>query len=226
MMVKKIMLLAISSLLAMSMMQAFSGGAEATTLVRYNGIYLETDIGYADVDWRNYALGITNFTSAASPTSNTMGGFSVSGVGGYQFDEFWSLEGGWFYLPEVSGTVNNVSAIARGWFVYGAAKLTMPIHPDIYVFGKFGAAVRYTYLSATSALTHLLTGQVLPVSAYYWTPLFAVGIQYYFTWNWSVNAQYLRVPGYQRFISAASTNNLNVPAINLLTVGLGVKIGI
>lgn len=224
---KKLFTIIVTLITSTFIITAIAGGPDIDDIPpSFDGLFFEVNIGYAHVDWRHYGLGITNFTSVASPTSNTVGGISFGAVGGYQFDEFWSLEGGWYYLPRVSGTTNNVSAIARGWFTYGALKLSMPVHPDIYVFGKFGAAVRYTRLSARAALNHTLTGQVLPISAHYWAPVFAVGMQYYLSWNWSINVQYLRLPGYQRLVSAASTNRLNVPAVNLITAGLSVKFAV
>lgn len=231
--VKSLMTFLAATASAMSMTVAQAGGVEYFA-PRYAGIYLEANLGYAHLDWRDYALGIPNFGGAFSTDiSNTVGGFSAGADLGYQFNEYWSLEGGWYYLPQVHGTVPTVpgvgpfiQATAQAWFAYVAAKLLVPIYHGTYIFGKFGTAYRRTRLTANMALSHTVTGQPLPITGRYWAPFFAVGIQYYITWNWSINAQYMRLPGYNRFVAATTTNRVNVPAADIITAGVAYKFAV
>jgi len=189
----------------------------------FSGGYIDTNLGYAHIDWRNYAIRMNNFTAAASPTANTRGGVSVGVDGGYQWNHLWAIEAAWYYLPYVSGTWNGVPATAHAWLFYAATKLSIAIHESTYLFGKWGAAVRNTHLSANGTLTQSTTGQPLPISAYYWAPLFGVGLQYFITRNWSINIQYLFMAGYDHAIAATARGRLNVPDLNLLSIGLGFK---
>jgi len=209
---------------------AMAGGQEVI-LPTYSGIYLEVNLGYAHIDWRNYALGIPNFGGPLSTSiSNTLGGFSAGANIGYQFNEYWAFEAGWYYLPKVRGTTPTPPSVspfvdvkATAWFAYFAGKLMLPIYQDTYIFAKIGGAYRETRLSADAAFLNPVTGQPLPIRGRYWVPLFGAGIQYYITPNWSLNAQYVRIPGYQRAIAATTRNRLNVPAANILTAGVGYK---
>lgn len=230
MLVRRFTILSAVILTSLSAAVAMAGGPEYAP-PNYSGIYLEVNLGYAHIDCRNYALGIPNFGGQFSTgLSNTLGGFSVGPDIGYQFNEYWSLEAGWYYLPEVRGTAPVVVSVgpfiadkATAWFAYLAGKLMIPIYTDTYIFAKVGGAYRQTRLTANAAAVNPVTGQSLPITGRYWTPLFGAGIQYYITPNWSINAQYLYVPGYQRFIPATRNNRLNVPSASIILAGVGYK---
>src|SRR5690606_2443595 len=132
-------------------------------------------------------------------------------------------------LPKVTGSlggtfqgidVPNSSFSISGGLAYAAFKGTAPIYDNTYIFGKLGAA--YTYNTAStggagfpsSSLNGSLTNQ-----SNFWNPMFAAGIQYYFTPNWSVNVQYAYIPGYTR----ASSSRFIAPESQLVTAGLGYK---
>lgn len=205
---------------------AFAGGPEPLMPPepKYSGIYIDLNIGYANTDWRNYGLSPPNFTGDGTNLYQTLGGFTFGGDLGYQFNQFWNIEAGWFYVPLVRGTFDGVQASAQGGFGYGAGKISVPIIHDFYFFGKFGIAYRYTRLYASAP--QFFIGQSLPINGRYWAPLFGLGVQYYFEWAWSINVEYLRVPGYETIISEGTSNRLNTPPMNVITVGIGYKLAI
>ena len=199
-----------------------AGGPEITQPI-YSGIYLEGDLGYAGIDWRNFALAPANFTAAASPSTNTVGGFSYGFDLGYEFNQYFSLEIGWLDLPIVRGTVTGIAATAVAGSAYGDGKFTLPIFKDtLYFFSKVGTIYRYTRLTANAPV--FVGDTLIPINGRYWTVLFAVGCQYYFIKSWSVHVQYTRAPGYYLTVPAFTTTRLDVPPANIVTVGIGYKI--
>lgn len=201
---------------------AQAGGVEPPQPI-YSGIYLEGDIGYAGVNWHNYAFAPPNFGSfGSSGTINTFGGFTFGSDLGYQFNQFIALEVGWFYIPTVRGTFDDITMTAKGGVAYGDGKLSVPVYSDtLYLFAKAGAAYRYTRLTSNSPV--FFNGTLIPINGNYWSAIFGAGVQYYFYGQGSVHMEYLRVGGYETIITPPTINRLNVPQANVLLVGIGYK---
>lgn len=191
---------------------ALAGGPDYTPAPSYAGIYVEGNIGYAIRNWLQDPLTPIAILSSISSTSNGRGGFAGGVDIGYQFNQYFSVEGGWVYLPRAKSTVNNAGSVKiNSGIAYGAIKLTAPIYENTYVFGKLGAGYVYNRLSGSlSSATS---------SSNYWNPLWAAGVQYYFNQNLSINLQYMNVAGYHR----SSDSNFASPDTHLFTVGLGYK---
>jgi opacity protein-like surface antigen len=221
---RKIISWILASILMMSITAVMAGGPEVTPPI-YSGIYLEGDVGYASIDWRDFGLGPAIFFGGTGSTNtiNTQGGFTYGFDLGYEFeDRYFSLEIGWLDLPIARGTQAGVAATAVDGSVYGDAKFSIPVFSDtLYLFSKVGAVYRYTRLTANT--TTVFDGTQLPINGRFWTVLFAVGTQYYFLPNWSVHVQYIREPGYYNSIPPFTTILLNVPPANIVTAGIGYK---
>lgn len=210
----------ITGLTSLSMAAVFAGGPEYAPMPTYAGVYLEGNAGYTTRNWTqdtSTTYGISNLVNTLTSPSNMTGGFTGGADIGYQFNEYWALEGGWFYLPTVKGTINTVSSRVNNGLVYIAVKGNLPVYENTYIFGKLGGGYTYNNLKGT---TFLSTDRSVNVThSQYWNPIFAVGIQYYFTPNWSANFQYLYNPGYHN----SSSQDFFAPVANMFTAGIGYK---
>ncbi len=217
--IKKRILLAIASVACLATSVVYAGGAEPVDVVpapmpgdmRY--LYLEINPGWADSGWRD----INGFAFPFAPqSSNNSSGFTFGLDGGFMFTRYIGLELGGYVLPTANGPgsglfpfgVGNLSV--NSWFAYAGGKLAAPIFENFEVFGKVAGAYRnfnYQGPAAPAARNNS-----------YWTPLFGAGAQY--GWNsFTVDAQYLRVPGYRE----ATPITRRAPAANLYTLGIGYR---
>lgn len=199
---------------------AVAGGPEYVSAQSYAGVYAEDNVGYVYRPWRSDVTtvpGTPRNSDVLSSSSSGNGGFAFGGDLGYQLNQYFSVEGGWFYLPKAKFTVNPTAFKIKGGIAYAALKAMASIYEDAYVFGKLGMA--YTYNQSSAAFLSSDLSKVVN-SSNYWNPLFAAGVQYYFTPNWSANAQYTFVPGYR----STSSNCFVAPVAHLFTVGIGYKL--
>lgn len=199
---------------------AIAGGPEYAPMPTYAGVYIEGNAGYTTRNWEqdtSTSIGAASTIGVLTSPNNTTGGFTGGVDIGYQFNEYWSIEGGWFYLPRVSSVILGVGNSINTGLAYGAIKGTLPVYENTYIFGKLGGGYTYNRLNNT---TFASTNGVAAVNrSSYWNPIFALGIQYYFTPNWSANFQYLYNPGYHN----SSSSNYAAPVANMFTAGVGYK---
>lgn len=204
---------------------ALAGGPDTAPAPSYAGIYVEGNAGYALRNWlgdRSTDFSFFHQRDSLSGTSNAHGGFSGGIDVGYQFNQYFSAEAGWMYLPQVKGTFHNVIDLTTGnilapfsvkitsGFAYAAGKGTLPIYDNTYVFGKLGVAYIYNRSSSIHGSSH----------SKFWKPMWAAGVQYYLNPNLSMNVQYMSVAGYH---GTSTTTKFATPDVNLFTVGLGYK---
>ena len=203
------------------------------------GIYIEGNVGYANHPWqddRATTVGLENQLGVLRNLSNINGG-AIGGVDvGFQFNRFFSLEGGWSYLPTASYNRDRTVTlpVAQTTFIlpeglqvninsglaYIAAKGTLPICDKFDAFAKLGAAYAYNHSNVTIPASLVNSPAVLTTDhSNFWNPLFGFGLQYSLFNNWSINVQYDYVPGY----NAASSSHFMTPPIQLATFGLGYK---
>lgn len=215
---------------------AMAGGAEYVTQQPvYSGLYFEGNAGGLIRNWatneptQNY---INLFQGGGPPFgafNHGKGGFVGGLVLGYQWNEYFSAEFGWvrfvttsYYVP--TGFIVGAGSRAkfRTWLGYLALKLDAPFFADnLFVFGKIGAAEMTNRVKFD-----FITAQGVPGKGDYWAPMFAFGFQYYINWNWSVNFQYMFVPGYPTIPIDGILREAPTPSSNLLTLGLGYKLAI
>lgn len=213
-MFKKISTLALASFSALAIHAAYAGGPDYSQEVpfTYSGVYLEGTLGYALRDW-----GTVFNTSTITNDSNLRGGFSGGFDLGYQFNEYFSIEGGWLYLPQYKESLAGNTDELNSWFAYGGFKITAPLIRNLFIFGKLAAA--YTKVDARS---NTVVGVNYNGKNTYWEPLFGAGLQYYFNQNISIHFQYLRLPGRAKVNTAAG----RTPNADIFLVGAGYKFAI
>lgn len=222
---------------------AVAGGPDlmAAPAPDYSGFYVDVDLGYGESDWTNFAGGVMNPTGrAASPgtVSNGQGGFAWGGDIGYQFNQYFGFEVGAYDLEDVDGTVglgvsNNAAIMAppapssgnvqvQSWVLYVAGKLSVPIFENFDIFGKVGIAFRWLDYSGPG-VNGPTAGPLAAVffinNQHYATWLAGVGLQYWITPEWSVNVQYLHIPGYYK----AQEISQQAPKVDLFLGGAGYK---
>jgi opacity protein-like surface antigen len=240
-MVKKLCRLLVGLILFASFAPAIAGGVEYPSAA---GFYLEANGGYSYRNWRddgnfqNYLI-IVQAGTVLGTLSNGQNGLTVGADLGYQVNEYIALETGWYYLPQVRYTVPSGVGILLGspalggnnlvinsWLYYFGGKLMVPIYHRLYLFGKLAAAYINVRGSLTAGLSSIASAMNLPTSGNFWAPLFATGVQYDITWNWSVNLQYLFVEGNSHTPFGSTPTTLPSPDTNLFTVGVAYKFAI
>lgn len=235
---KKYLSLAVAGAATVVASSASAGGVEVAPAPSYSGFYIEGDIGYARVKWNDFQGGIFNPVGVGSitglaggTTSDGSGGFAWGGDVGYQFNQYFSAEMGAYSLPSVSGNVRTTgnpnvatdAAKVSSWLLYAAGKLSVPLFRNLDMFGKLGVAWRFlSYSGPGLALTDGATGQLnssLFTNTHYAAVIFGTGMQYWLSPNWSLNLQYLHVPGRSKAEDFAQQS----PNVNLIVGGVGYK---
>jgi len=245
--VNKYLSLAAAALVSVVTMAALAGGPDrmATPMpMDYSGFYADFDIGWGGSRWSHFLGGVMNPTGQSlaaiwkgSVTKNGDGGFAWGGNLGYQFNQYFSFEVGAYDLESVKGTVGvsilpipNPNPITESscpikvssWVLYVAGKMAVPLFYHLDMFGKMGMAFRFLNYSGAgiaSAAAIAVNSNHFINDQHYATWLAGVGLQYWFTSNWSVNAQYLHIPGYNRAQEVA----MQSPNVNLILGGMGYK---
>ena len=205
----------------------------------YRGIYVEGNVGYAGHPWtrnRTTTVGLENQLGVLTNLSHINGGTIGGADAGFQYNRYFAVEGGWFYVPQAG--YNRVRTVTlpvaqttftlpegaqvniKSGLAYVAVKGTMPVYQKLDAFAKIGAGYAYneTNRDIPASLVNSPTVHVTDHSNF-WNPLFAFGLQYSLPANFTMNAQYDYVPGY----SKASADHFITPAIQLATFGLGYK---
>lgn len=222
--VKKILILSAAVAAAMGATAALAGGPEYVPGYQPH-VYVEGNVGYAWIDWRNFAFTPFLFGFNNNNNNNNQGGFAGGGDIGYMFTRNLGLEVGAYYLPRVNGndfffgnplTVNN-------WFGYIGGRISVPIYQNIDLFGKVGAAWRSLNWTGAGA------GALGLGNSTYWAPMFAVGGKYQINDNWSVNVMYTRVAGNNTFSGNNNVFGVNsrlAPPVNMVTGGIGYEFAV
>lgn len=241
--VKKLLVLTAASLAAMGATAALAGGPDHMAMPSepafQNSVYVDGHLGYTQSNWTNFnsnnVMGASG-TSLFTPTSHGKGGFTGGADLGYNITQHIAVEGGWFYIPKVSGHGTGTSVgstsytsasteTVKSWFAYTAAKLTVPVVSDFDLFGKVGVAYRsLRYSPSLSSITGNVTG-----CGHYWAPVFGAGLQY--NWgSWMLGGQYTYLPGNSEANSASSSSAFGAPnaapEINMYTGFLGYKFNV
>ncbi len=148
---KKVLTVGVACL---SFSSAYAGGPDVVapvcpvcpTFVPY--LYLGLSAGWAYSNWQD-------FIATGAPISADTNGFTAGGKIGYQFLDFFGVEGGGFYLPESDQSVTfyppagsnyypfTLTGHVNSWFAYGAATIRAPLFdPFFHVIGKVGGVYR------------------------------------------------------------------------------------
>lgn len=234
-MFKKIITFLFISFISIGMTTVLAGGVEYIPPPPiYSGFYIEANLGEAFRDWEQEGLlqdyiaiaqGGTAFGRFVNGESGFLYGFDI----GYQWSRLFSAELGYFRLSSLEYTVppgnvilfGNMMKIRSRYIAYIALKFNYPIFDGLYVFAKLGAAYLDTEVNFT-----FIPVSGLPQKADFWAPVSAFGLQYYFNWNWSINAQFLFLPGYPRRPLDGIFRKIPVPHANIITVGVGYKFAV
>ncbi len=201
----------------------------------YSGIYMEADGGIVARDWASniahqryifFAQG-----GGAPPFGNFSNGKDTATVGfvfGYQWSQYFAVEISWnglwktqYYTPAGVPVLAGGVMVHRTQIAYLAMKFSFPIYEGLYVFSKVGAA----NVNITTEFNFALA-RGLPGRGDYWTPTFATGLQYYFSWDWYVNLQYLHANGYARQPLDGILRKVPSPHSDMFTLGVGYKFAI
>lgn len=233
---RKITTLIVSALVTSG---AYAGSMGPVAQENARGIYVEGNVGYANHPWQNdrtTTVGLENQLGVLTNLSNINGG-AVGGVdAGFQFNRYFSLEGGWSYIPTAGyNRIRTVTLpVAQTTFTlpeglqvyinsglaYIAAKGSMPVCDKLDVFAKLGAAYAYNHTNVNVPASLVNSPTVYTTNhSNFWNALWGFGFQYAVLENWSANVQYDYVPGYRE----ASANHFITPDIQLVTFGLGYK---
>ena len=183
-----------------------------------SGSFISAFGGYAAVDWGGF-----DDSPFVSYSANENGGFAYGFSVGYRFSNYFALEGGWMDLPTVKGVGHTNADLTQppsdisisSWVGYFMPKFLLEIHQNIFMDVGLGVAYRKSEATPSELFTN--------ASAYYYTPVFKLAIEWDFRQNWFTYLQYICVPGYDQDLSAQPTNERDVPAVNFVGIGIGYK---
>ena len=182
-----------------------------------SGLYVDVDIGLARANWLYYT---SNANHKSLKFSNGRSGFVWGGDLGYQFTRYLSLELGAYKLAkfEVKTPGSGLFSISS-WLGYVAAKLSVPITKQISLFGKAGLAVTSIKKQRALGITKAV------IKDRFVSPILALGGQWDFVSNWSVNAQMIYIPVRMEgsSLDSAIENTKNHPNEYLFLVGVSYK---
>lgn len=215
--VKKLLILSAAGLATTAMASAaFAGGPDHGSSA---GFYLGANAGYARVEYEPVLVGTTT-----NLTDHPYGGMTAGLNLGYQFNNTWSAEYGWSYLPTARGVINSIqTSQVKSWAMYVAGKATvaMPFVHNTDFFMKAGLGLRRLKFSTKTAGTN-------DASAKRWSPVFGLGGSHAFHQNLRLTTSYMYYPG-GAFIENPKDNGFfsshdnHYPSANVFTVGLEYK---
>lgn len=228
--VKKILLLGAASVAALSVTTAMAGGFTHEPMhVADNGYYVEGHVGYArqnyfdNINWRTDPAVASDHGTNRNNDSNVRGGFSGGADLGYQINNHFGLELGWFHLPSlnVMSSTAGAASYLRGWVLYLAAKYMMPIgwFNNTSLYFKFGAAYRRATLGAAAVAAYGVTNG----RSSFVRPMFAAGLDYCFTDALYGIIQYAYFMGARNSFPRGAAGPLGTVDANVFTLGLGYK---
>lgn len=226
--VKKILLLGAAGAVAVAMSSAMAGGYTSEPASFESGYYVEGHAGYARQNYFDNAKWRQHTGIATVNNGNERGGFSGGVDLGYKINHNYAVELGWFHLPSVNVNMQNVAATSawmKSWALYLAAKYMMPLNwmSDTNLFFKLGVMYR---------------DAVIPTNAVVWTtpviakrtttfvrPMFAAGLDYAFSHEWTGVFQYAYFMGARASFPVLVTNArgdgyLGTVDANVFTLGL------
>lgn len=233
---KKILTVTLATLTWLPIALVLAGGVEYRPPPPvYSGFYFEGSLGAAFRDWEEEGLVQIYLGLAQGGVQNGLGQFKNGKAGfvygfdmGYQWTRLLSGEIGWYDLSSMQYTVPDGYTVPpgntmkfRNWLAYIALKFSYPIYEGLYVVAKLGAG--YLDLRVKNSFIPALG---LPNRGDFWAPLFAFGLQYYFNWVWSINAQYMFMPGFTRRPTNGMIQKVPSPHSNIVTLGVGYKFAI
>ncbi|HEX6550269.1 MAG TPA: outer membrane beta-barrel protein [Gammaproteobacteria bacterium] len=160
--------------------------------------------------------GLTLPAGVTSHTSDNDNSFRISG--GYQFNRYFGVEGGWvdFGSAELDLTSTSPAGTgsgkikAHGLFVVGTGMY--PFTDQWSVFGRFGTIdghKDFTW-SGTGSLAGLGSNQ----SSTDWKLTYGVGVDWMFHSNWSARA------AYDQYANIGNHNKTGEDNINVISVGI------
>ena len=139
--------------------------------------------------------------------------------GGYKFNPYFSIEGAYYYLGNVSRTVNfqdksSVKAEISGHMLGVAPVVYLPLTRKFSLFGKVG--VGYTRVKAEGSSQYQgITIDKASQSKSRVVPFVGLGYEYWMSPSWSFRTEYEGIFGASK--NTADTGEVNY---HLLTLGL------
>ncbi len=200
----------------------------------YSGLYFEGQGGLVLRDWEEsdaFQRYISDAQGGGPPFGifeNGKGSRTLGGMVGYQWNQYFAAEVSAIWMPRMVYQVPRGYAIPAQntivestWIGYVAFKFSFPIVKGLYATSKFGAAsinedTRFSFLPVRG----------LVARGSYWTPTFAVGLQYYFSWSWYANLQYMHANGFQERTTGGAFQKAPSPHYDMFTLGVGYKLAI
>ncbi len=187
--------------------------ASAPAAPAERGIYADVGLGYAMTDWEKAYpdLGI-DFISGKT------GGFAYGGDLGYQFNHLFSVEGGFYKLPDLKIGIpysyeydTLLTSTISSHLFYAAGKLSVPFFVNnLKLYGKLGIGWRELQYRASEKR-----------SVSYSSVIAGAGLQYYMTDSVSAGVQYLMMP--RRLSHNDLAGETRSPAVHLLLANIGYR---
>jgi opacity protein-like surface antigen len=179
------------------------------------GIYVEGLAGYNRYAFLDALDGIVP-SSAVPDWSNSQGNASLAADVGYQFHRNVSAEVGGIYtfkatLRYTYEDESQHKVDIQPWYMYLAAKLSIPVHDNLSVFAKVGAGYQHINISYDDDSLDLDN------NSSNWGPMLGLGVAYNLTSTTYANAEWLLFTGKVDDAGVATVSP------NVFLVGIGYK---
>lgn len=170
-----------------------------------------------------WSEGNNDFTLISDKTSSEKNSVALKLVEGYRFNDYFAVEGGYYYLGRSKSDNKYVAKDSDDEVVSGkdSAKITghmlaidavgiLPINERFELFAKAGVGAVRAKLSIKNEVSD---DDNFSKTKYRLAPKLGIGAEYYFVENWAVRAEYERVWNAFKYEDAKVH-------YNLLTVGV------
>ena len=211
MQLKKTLSLAITGSILSTLAYAGSADQNSNELMpaaQSSYVYIQGNVGYASTSWEN---GLVSNTT--TNWSNGNGGFTWGVDAGYMWTKNLGLELGYFMFPSASWTGSGLTTDLDQWAFYGAAKLALPICNNIDLYTKIGVNYNRGKFSQPSS----------SITSHKWGLLAGAGLDYTFSNNVFIEAQYLY---FQGDYGNGNSSPLPVSGVSTYTAGVGYKFSV
>jgi OOP family OmpA-OmpF porin len=184
--------------------------------VRAPGFYVGPDLGYSDTS--NSALGLSSDVVKdlkSRGITEDHSGLAIGGHGGYGFNKYFALEGGYMRLARIGIKYDGTFLGARSINVaYADAKVSYPLANKFSVYGKVGyAAIMQKYTGELESLNYKADAKKHTD----FDPMAGAGVEYRVSRHLGLDLQYTA------YINPHSKNSSKgFPTTNMATVGLNI----
>lgn len=211
----KVLLTGLISLSAFSIAAAYADPYDQSVYFGGQAGYARANFGDLDSDIKNLVQ------SDPFGGSSRQGGFAGRLYAGFNFNQFFAVEGGYSFLPNNKYTFNGLGDVrltTNAWDVVGKASLPLavltPALDGFSVYVKGGAAYVTSKFDIDDSVQTFTSAK-----AHGWAPTYGAGVAYNFNRNLAMDVSWTQIYGH-----GSDSTTFRTPTTNAAMVGLTVSL--